>query len=136
MTVSQKVVLRFPSEVADKPVVCELALQFGLKFNILQASISAHREGVMVLEMLGDKSQQEKALSFLRDKGLEIESLSQDIRKVEERCIHCGACVGVCPTQALYLEKPSFLVKYEESKCIACELCISSCFTGAMEALI
>ena len=55
---------------------------------------------------------------------------------VEERCIHCGSCVGVCPTQALYVEKPSYLVKYDETQCIACEMCVLACPTHAMEALL
>jgi ferredoxin len=78
----------------------------------------------------------EEGLQYLRKSGVELESLSQDIRMVEERCIHCGSCVGVCPTEALFMERPSYLVRYDEGKCIACELCVLACPTHAMEAVI
>ncbi len=136
MNQTRKVVLRFPHESADQPLVCELALRFGLVFNILRASISPHREGLMVLELVGDTEKQEKGLAFLRDKGLDIEPLSQDIRKIERRCYHCGACVGVCPTGALYLDQKNYQVYFDENRCIACEFCVQSCPTHAMEALI
>lgn len=137
MNATKKVVLRFPSDIADRPLVCELALQFGLRFNILRASISPHREGIMVMEVIGkEKEEIEEGLQYLRQEGIGVESLSQDIRMVEARCVHCGACVGVCPTEALFMEKPSYLVRYDESKCIACEMCVLACPTHAMEAVI
>ncbi|MCX7730851.1 MAG: (Fe-S)-binding protein, partial [Candidatus Caldatribacterium sp.] len=84
----KKVVLRFPQEVADRPIVCELALRFGLRFNILRASISPHREGIMVMEVIGSREKQEEGLAFLTSRGVLVEPLSQDIRMVEERCYH------------------------------------------------
>lgn len=132
----KKFVLRFPQEVADRPIVCELALRFGLQFNILRASISPHREGIMVMEIIGSQEKQEEGLAFLASRGVLVEPLSQDIRMVEERCYHCGACVGLCPTGALFMERPSFLVRYDPAKCIACELCVLGCPAHAMEALI
>lgn len=135
MVSTKKVVLHFPQEAAERPVVCDLALRFGLTFNILRASISPHHEGLMVLEIIGENAQNEQGLKYLQEKGLEIQPLSQDIKKNEQLCIHCGTCVGVCPTAALYMEKPSYRILFEESKCIACELCVMACPTRAMEAL-
>ncbi|MGQ9747819.1 MAG: 4Fe-4S binding protein [Candidatus Caldatribacteriaceae bacterium] len=137
MGVTKKAVLRFPSDIADRPLVCELALHFGLRFNILRASISPHREGIMVMEIIGENSEDlEKGIQYLQGVGVGVESLSQDIRMVESRCIHCGSCVGVCPTEALFMERPSYYVRYDEGKCIACELCVLACPTHAMEAVI
>ncbi len=136
MNQTRKVVLRFPQDTADRPLVCELALRFGLVFNILRASISPHREGLMVLELFGDTGKQEMGLHFLRDKGVEIEDLSQDIRKNDNRCFHCGACVGVCPSGALYVDRQDYRVYFDENRCIACEFCVQCCPTHAMEALI
>ncbi len=135
MVSTKKVVLHFPREAAERPVVCELALRFGLTFNILRASISPHHEGLMVLEIIGENAKNEEGLKYLQEKGVEIQPLSQDIKKNDQLCIDCGSCLGVCPTTALYMEKASYRVKFEESKCIACELCVLACPTRAMEAL-
>jgi len=135
MVSTKKVVLRFPREAADRPIVCDLALRFGLTFNILRASISPHHEGLMVLEIIGENIKNEEGIRFLQEKGVEIQPLSQDIKKNDQRCIDCGSCLGVCPTSALYMDKKSYRVIFEESKCIACELCVLACPTRAMEAL-
>ena len=135
MVSTKKVVLHFPREAAERPVVCDLALRFGLTFNILRASISPHHEGLMVLEIIGENAKNEEGLKYLQEKGVEIQPLSQDIKKNDRLCIQCGTCLGVCPTEALYMEKPSYRVFFEEAKCIACELCVLACPTRAMEAL-
>ncbi|MCX6089344.1 MAG: 4Fe-4S binding protein [Candidatus Atribacteria bacterium] len=135
MIETRKVVLHFPQMAVDRPIVCDLALHFGLSFNILRASISPHHEGLMVMEIIGESEKNEEGLQYLRERGVEIQPLSQDIKKVEEKCIHCGTCVGVCSTEALFMERPSFKVRYDEGKCIACELCVLACPTHAMEAL-
>jgi len=135
MISTKKVVLHFPREAVERPVVCDLALRFGLTFNILRASISPHHEGLMVLEIIGENTKNEEGLKYLQEKGVEIQPLSQDIKKDDQRCIDCGSCLGVCPTSALYMDKKSYQVIFEESKCIACELCVLACPTRAMEAL-
>lgn len=135
MVSTKKVVLHFPREAVERPVVCDLALRFGLTFNILRASISPHHEGLMVLEIIGENTKNEEGLKYLQKKGVEIQPLSQDIKKDDQRCIDCGSCLGVCPTSALYMDKKSYQVIFEESKCIACELCVLACPTRAMEAL-
>ncbi|HHT10801.1 MAG TPA: NIL domain-containing protein [Atribacter sp.] len=135
MVSTKKVVLHFPREAVERPVVCDLALRFGLTFNILRASISPHHEGLMVLEIIGENTKNEEGLKYLQEKGVEIQPLSQDIKKDDQRCIDCGSCLGVCPTSALYMDKKSYQVIFEESKCIACELCVLACPTRAMEAL-
>jgi ferredoxin len=135
MVSTKKVVLHFPREAVERPVVCDLALRFGLTFNILRASISPHHEGLMVLEIIGENTKNEEGLKYLQERGVEIQPLSQDIKKDDQRCIDCGSCLGVCPTSALYMDKKSYQVIFEESKCIACELCVLACPTRAMEAL-
>ena len=135
MVSTKNVVLHFPREAVERPVVCDLALRFGLTFNILRASISPHHEGLMVLEIIGENTKNEEGLKYLQEKGVEIQPLSQDIKKDDQRCIDCGSCLGVCPTSALYMDKKSYQVIFEESKCIACELCVLACPTRAMEAL-
>lgn len=44
------------------------------------------------------------------------------------KCIYCGACVGVCPVLALRLRE----VKIEEKGCTACGICVKACPMNAI----
>jgi len=41
------------------------------------------------------------------------------------RCIYCGACVGVCPALALVLKET--FIEYDKDKCINCGTCMLAC---------
>ena len=43
----------------------------------------------------------------------------------EEQCYGCGACIALCPTNALDLVDRLAVV--EQSDCTLCEFCIPSC---------
>lgn len=44
-------------------------------------------------------------------------------------CMRCGACVGTCPVNAMFLEE--FKVTVNDD-CIACKLCTRTCPVGAL----
>ncbi len=48
----------------------------------------------------------------------------------KDTCIGCGACVDVCPVQALSMEDGK--AKCDEGTCIDCGACISVCPTQAI----
>ncbi|MCD6434101.1 MAG: 4Fe-4S binding protein [Candidatus Diapherotrites archaeon] len=50
---------------------------------------------------------------------------------IPEKCLHCGACVGVCPKQAIVLEGEK--IKIDKKKCIECKACVLMCPVGAMQ---
>ncbi len=45
-------------------------------------------------------------------------------------CLHCGACVGTCPVDAIFLYE-TFLA-FDE-KCTQCGLCVRVCAVGAID---
>ena len=53
-----------------------------------------------------------------------------------EVCFQCGACTALCPTGALYIERPEMSVAFDADKCSACELCCVVCPARAMEVRI
>ena len=130
--VRHKVVLHFPHEQVDKPIVSRLVRDYGLDFNILKASITPREEGLMVLELTGEEADYERGMLYLRECGVSVQPLSQDIRRNEERCTHCGACLAVCPTSALELDPVTMRVEFDEEECVACELCVKACPPRAM----
>lgn len=130
--VSKRIVLTFPHKLLDKPVVYKLVKDFDLVFNILQAKISPKEEGVLVLELTGKKENYAKGVKYLTELGVNIQPLSKDVTRDEDRCTHCGACIAVCPTDALYIDKSTMKVVFDSEKCIACELCVKACPPRAM----
>ena len=131
---SQKVVLTFPKEKIDKPVVFKLIKESNLSFNIMKASITPDQEGHMVLEVDGEKAEIEKGVKFLRSQGIKVEPLSKDIKVNWDKCTQCSACVSICPTGALYIKDRTVMeVAFDPEKCIACELCIRPCPPRAIE---
>ena len=130
---SRKIVLNFSKEIMDQPVVCQLAKEYDLTFNILKAKITPKEEGLMVLELTGTDSQYRKGVKYLREQGVVIKPLSKDVIRVEGKCTHCGACLAVCPTDALAVDRETWKVIFDPQKCIGCELCLPACPPRAME---
>jgi ferredoxin len=131
--VSKRIVLRFPTRLVDQPVVCKLAKDYNLEFNILKAYVTPREEGLLVLELKGEDDDYNKGIAYLSGVGVRIQSLSQDIIRNNAKCTHCGACVVICPTGALVLDPITRKVNFYDNKCIACELCIPACPPRAME---
>jgi len=125
-------VLRFPKETSDKPLISALVRQHDIDFNILKATILQGCEGLMVLEMSGHKKNVKQALDSLKSNGIKVETISTIIRRDEDQCFHCGACTGVCPVQAIYLQRPQMTVLFDTEKCTGCGLCVAVCPVKAM----
>lgn len=126
-------VLRFPQEEVHKPLVSNLVKEFGLTFNILNAQIFPRKEGMMVLELSGERKKFREGVKYLENNGVQVTSSGQEVRRNEKRCTHCGACTAVCPTGALSITRPEMTVEFNQEKCSVCELCITACPTRAMK---
>ena len=131
--VSKRIVLTFPHILVDKPVVYKLVKDHSLSFNILQARVTPEEEGLLVLELTGKKEDYDKGIKYLTGLGVKIQPLSKDVIRDEDRCTHCGACVVICPTGALSMDRETMKVNFNSKKCIACELCVKACPPRAMK---
>ncbi len=125
---SKKIVLTFPKDLIDKPIIYKLIKDYDLGFNILRANITPDQEGHMALEVTGEGANIERGIKYLKEQGLHTEPLAKDIQVDWDICVQCGACVGICPTAALYIkDERTMEVAFDTEKCIACELCIRPC---------
>ena len=127
--------LRFPVTEVQKPIVCNLVREFDLLFNILNAGILPRKEGFMVLEISGSRKNFKEGVNYLRRQGVRVQNASQEVKRSETQCTHCGSCTAVCPTGALSIERPQMTVKFDQQKCIVCELCVPACPPRAMAVL-
>ena len=130
---NRKIVLKFPHQLIEQPIVSNLVKHYGLEVNILKAKITPREEGLLVLELKGEQDDYHKGVAYLNELGVNIQPLSQDIVRNEERCTHCGACVTICPAAALTVDPVTRKVLFDQEKCIACELCVPACPPRAME---
>ncbi len=130
----KRIVLRFGTDISVKPIVYRLVKDYDLVVNIVKADVNPQKEGTMILEVIGDQS--EKGLSYLRELGVSVQALNQEIVRNEEKCVMCGMCTGVCPTGALYMERPSMEVLFDGDQCVFCQLCVKVCPMRAMEVCL
>ena len=124
--------LRFPKEIVDEPITVNLVRDFDLSFSILKATIYPRKEGFMVLELSGHRNDFKKGIRYLKNLGVKVEDIGQDIKRDDEKCFQCGACTAVCPTGALHIKRPEMEVLFDKEKCSACELCVAACMARAM----
>jgi len=132
----KRIVLHFPPQLIDKPIAYHLVKDYNLVFNILQAKIMPNEKGIMVLELSGKDKDYAQGIKFLQEQGIKIETLSKDVRRNDKKCTHCGACVTICPTGALYVDRNTMEIIFDIEKCIACELCVPACPPRAMQVAL
>ena len=132
MVYSRILKLRFPQTEVQKPIVCYLAKDFDLTFNILNAAVLSRKEGVMVLELSGTPKNYRAGVQYLKDQGVLVQNADREIKRNKKKCTHCGTCTAVCPTGALSIHRPEMSVVFKQKKCSICELCVPLCPTRAM----
>ena len=129
---SRRVVLRFPEQLIDEPIISTTIRTYDLDFNILRAQITPANEGLMVIVFSGEEKQLDNAIKNLKKRGVKVEPIGLDVVRDEDKCTECGACVTICPTHALAICLETRHVGFDSDKCIACELCVPVCPSRAM----
>jgi L-aspartate semialdehyde sulfurtransferase ferredoxin len=129
-----KVVLNFPETIVEEPITYHLIADYGVQVNILRASIDTGKQGMMVVELGGSENQISSGLEYLKSVDVQVDPLADEIRRLEDRCTSCTACLPHCPTQALDVDRESWQVSFEPEKCIVCLSCVDVCIYRAMSA--
>ncbi len=129
-------VLTFPPSAVEEPIIYHLVKDYGLMVNILRASIDPRKQGRMVVELSGEESQLSRGMNYLERMGITVEPMAQEIQHLEERCTSCTACVPICPTGALSVDRNDWVVTFDEQKCVVCLSCVDVCPYKAVDVRV
>lgn len=129
----RRVVLTFPHELLDKPITYHLIKDHDLIVNILKASVTPKEKGLLVLEIEGKEQNLNSGINYLKNNGVKIDSLKEDVKWDKDKCTHCTACLTSCPTEAFTLDRTVMRLEFDKNKCIGCGLCVTLCPYRAIE---
>ena len=76
--VSERIYLTFPKQLVKEPLVCQMAKKFDILFNIRGSSVTAEM-GLVALEIDGDRAEVDKAIQWLKDKGVIVEPIVKNV---------------------------------------------------------
>lgn len=122
-----KISLKCPRNLSNKPILSNTILKTKITINILRAMVT-DSVGEYTIEI--DDKDRDKFIDAIRKEGVIVEELKDSITLEREKCINCGACVSLCPVDALVMK--NFEVTVEEEKCILCGRCINACPFNAL----
>jgi ABC-type methionine transport system ATPase subunit len=76
--VSERIYLTFPKQLVKEPLVCQLAKKFDILFNIRGSTVTAEM-GLVALEIDGERAEVDKAIKWLKDKGVIVEPIEKNV---------------------------------------------------------
>ena len=123
----KRVVLSFPPSTVEEPITYHLIKDYGLMVNILRATIDPGKQGRMVVELSGTEITLAQGFNYLEQMQVKVEPLTREVKYDDQRCMSCTACVPVCPTGALDVDRDSWQVAYDADQCVVCLSCVAAC---------
>ncbi|HEY1266811.1 MAG TPA: NIL domain-containing protein [Candidatus Binatia bacterium] len=76
--VSERIYLTFPKELVKEPLVCQLAKKFDILFNIRGSTVTTEM-GLVALEIDGERAEVDKAIKWLKDRGVIVEPIEKNV---------------------------------------------------------
>ncbi|TFF99134.1 MAG: 4Fe-4S dicluster domain-containing protein [Promethearchaeota archaeon] len=120
--------LELIKDINDYSKIINDILEHDISFNVLKFSIVS--SGVtLLLDVPDDKIE---IITEALEKNNAIINKKGRVKIDFEICIDCGACISLCPTDALYMNSEHRL-EFTEEKCMACLLCLDSCPRSAIK---
>ena len=76
--VRERIYLTFPKDLIKEPILSLLAKQFDIVFNIRGSTVTAEM-GLVALEIDGQSTEVEKAIGWLKEKGVMVEPIEKNV---------------------------------------------------------
>ena len=127
-----RILLRFSEEIVEQSITSEIILALKVPINIIAAHVNS--KGGEVLAEVPDAALG-KIVKAYRQKGV-IVSLPKLIEVDNEQCFDCGACVALCPVEAIMLAEDCSIM-FNKEKCVGstCGACVEVCPARAIKSV-
>jgi len=127
-----RILLRFSEKIVEEPIVSQIVLELKVLINIITAHVNS--KGGEVLAEVPDGSL-DKIVKAFRKRGATV-SLPKLIEVDTEKCVSCGACVALCPVEAITIDQDASIV-FNKEKCVGstCGVCVDACPGRAIKSV-
>jgi MinD superfamily P-loop ATPase len=127
-----RILLRFSEELVGLPITAEIILEHKVPINIITALVDS--KGGEFLAEVPDEALEIVVKAF-RQRGATV-TLPKLIEVDQEKCFDCGACVSLCPVEAIIVDE-DFSVNFDKKKCVGstCSACVEACPAGAIKSV-
>jgi MinD superfamily P-loop ATPase len=127
-----RILLRFSEEIVEQPITAEIILALKVPINIVAAHVNS--KGGEVLADVPDAAL-EKIVKAYRAKGVTV-SLPKLIEVDTDKCFSCGACVALCPVEAITMAEDKSVI-FNKEKCVGstCSACVEACPARAIKSV-
>jgi Fe-S-cluster-containing hydrogenase component 2 len=124
--------LRFSEKIVEEPITSQIILELKVPINIIAAHVNS--KGGEILADVPDESL-DKIVKAFRKRGVTV-SIPKLIEVDSEKCVSCGACVTLCPVEAITMDEDASVV-FNKEKCIGstCSACVDACPSRAIKSV-
>jgi Fe-S-cluster-containing hydrogenase component 2 len=127
-----RILLKFSEDLVGQPITAEIILEHKVPINILTAHVDS--KGGEFLAEVPDEALETVVKAF-RQRGATV-TLPKLIEVDKEKCFDCGACVSLCPVEAITVAEDGS-VNFDKEKCVGstCSACVEACPAGAIKSV-
>ena len=119
-----RILLKFSEKIVEQPIISQVILELKVPINIITAQVDS--KGGEVLAEVPDEAL-EKLIREFRKRGATV-SIPKLIEVDSEKCVSCGACITLCPVEAIRMDEDASFV-FNKEKCLGstCSACVDAC---------
>lgn len=127
-----RILLRFSENIVEEPIIAQIILELKVPINIITAHVNS-KGGEVIAEVPNEAL--DKVVEAFRKRGAVV-SIPKLIEVDSDKCISCGACVTLCPVEAIKIDEDKSIV-FDREKCIGslCSACVDACPTRAIKSV-
>jgi len=126
------VLLKFSEKLVEQPITAQVILEHGIPINIISAHIDS-QGGEILAEI--PSTHFDKVVNTFRERSVTV-TIPELIDVDSEKCFDCGACLSLCPVNAIAFAE-DFSVVFNKEKCIGstCGACVEACPARAIRLI-